>query len=122
MIAPARDLVVVYLTNKINSPVLKPLRTSKIFSGNWYTSATLGFVTQIISVGLDSDSDITSQLSALTLDMAEDSLKLIPKGAGRDHPSVKNVQSKIVVFRKWNVDEDSERTARELERRLPSGH
>ena len=119
MIDPARDLVVVYLTNKINSPVLKPLRTSKIFSGNWYTSATLGFVMQILSVGLDANSDITSQLSALTLDMAEDSLKLIPKGAGRNHPSVKNVQSKIAVFRKWNAGEDTESIAREFERKLP---
>ncbi|MBQ7221363.1 MAG: serine hydrolase [Synergistaceae bacterium] len=116
MIDPERDLVVVYLTNKINSPVVKPLRKTKIFAGNWYTSATLGFVPQILSMGLDSDADITDELRALTLDMAEGSLRLIPKGAGRKHPAVRNAASKIAVFRKWNADDDS---VRELEKRLP---
>ena len=116
MIDPERDLVVVYLTNKINSPVLKPLRRTKIFAGNWYTSATLGFVAQIMGMGLDSDADITGELRALTLDMAEGSLKLIPKGAGKTHPAVRNAASKIAVFRRWNADEG---TARRLEKQLP---
>ena len=119
VIDPERDLVIVYLTNKINSPVLKPLRKSKIFFGNWYTSATLGFVSQILSMGLDSEADITEQLRSLTLDMAEDSLKLIPKGSGREHPAVKNAAAKITVFRKWNADDDSQNIARELSRHLP---
>ena len=115
IIDPERDLVMVYLTNKINSPVIKPLRRTKIFAGNWYTSATLGFVSQILGMGLDSDADITNQLRALTLDMAEGSLTLIPKGAGRGHPAVRNAASKIAVFRKWTNDEG---TARRLEGRL----
>lgn len=119
MIDQERDLVIVYLTNKINSPVLKPLRKTKIFRGNWYTSATLGFVNQIISLGLDTDSDITEELRALTLDMAESSLKLIPKGADKNHPAVKNAAAKITVFRKWNADDDSQNIARELSRHLP---
>lgn len=117
VIDPERDLVIAYLTNKINSRVLKPLRKTKIFAGNWYTAATLGFVAQILSMGLDSDADITEELRALTLDMAQDSLKLIPKEAGKAHPSVSNAFSKIAVFRKWNADSAS--AALELQRHLP---
>jgi len=35
------------------------------------------------------------------VDMAAESLKLIPDDAGTDHPSVKNAQSKIAVLKSW---------------------
>ena len=96
IIDPSRNLVVAYLTNKISSPVVKPYTGKRIFAGNWYTSATLGFVTQILSIGMDcgKDINISEQLLSLLKDMAHDSEKLIPKGAGNNHPSVLNAKSK----------------------------
>ena len=54
MIDPDRDLVIVYLTNKINSPVTDAASDPNKFDGSYYTAATLGFVPQILSVGMDS--------------------------------------------------------------------
>ena len=100
MIDPFRDLIVVYLTDKINSPVIDPSSNPNGFSGSCYTASTLGFVPQILSVGLDTDTDISGQLYDLAADMAAESLKKIPEGAGADHPYVKNALSKIDVLRK----------------------
>ncbi|MBR1657665.1 MAG: serine hydrolase [Synergistaceae bacterium] len=97
---PSRNLVIAYFTNKLNSKAVKPLSRKKTFSGNWYTSSTLGFVSQILSIGMDSREDISEQLGALTADMAYESLKLIPKGAERTHPSVRNAESKIDLLMK----------------------
>ena len=95
MVDPLRNLVIAYLTNKINSPVVKPYTGKKIFSGNWYTASTLGFVAQILSIGMDSGNDVSEQLLSLLYDMAEGSLNLIPEGVNGNHPSVLNAKSKI---------------------------
>ena len=100
MVDASRDLVIVYLTNKINSPVTDGSDPDK-FSGNAYTASSLGFVPQILSIGLDEETDVSAQLMDLLADMAAESLKLIPDGAGSDHPSVKNAQSKISVLKAW---------------------
>ena len=104
MIDPSRDLVIAYLTNKINSPITDEADLNS-FSGSCYTASTLGFVPQILSIGMDSDTDISGQLLDLVADMAAESLKLIPEGAGADHPYVKNAQSKLDVLRKWAGDD-----------------
>ena len=55
-------------------------------------------------------------------DMAAGSLKLIPDGADRNHPNVKNALSKLDVLRKWSADcsrPDGLRFADELEAKLP---
>ena len=101
MIDPSRDLVVVYLTNKINSPVTDPVQNRNGFSGSCFTASTLGFVPQILSIGMDRDTDISGQLLDLLADMAAESLKKIPESAGADHPYVRNALSKISVLRKW---------------------
>ena len=103
MIDPDRDLVIAYLTIKINSPVTGPENPNR-FNGNYYTASTLGFVPQILSVGLDGDTDVTAQLTALLADMAQESAKLIDEAAGPDHPSVLNVKSKLSVLRAWAAD------------------
>lgn len=95
MVDPSRNLVISYLTNKVNSPVVKPYTGKKIFSGNWFTASTLGFVAQILSIGMDNKNDVSEQLLSLLSDMAKDSIKLIPKGAKNNHPSVLNAKSKI---------------------------
>ncbi len=100
MIDPSRNLVIAYLTNKINSPVVKPYTGKKIYAGNWFTASTLGFVPQIISIGMDSDKDISEQLNALVSDMAIDSMKLIPKNAAKNHPANLNAESKRAILKK----------------------
>jgi hypothetical protein len=108
MVDPGRNLVVIYLTNKINSPVTDNKVNANEFDGNWYTASTLGFVPQILSIGMDSDIDQTELLLDLTADMAISSLKLVPEGAGKDHPSVRNCVSKLALFEKeasaWGID------------------
>ena len=101
MADPSKNLVVAYFTNKLNTPAVLPLSRKKTFSGNWYTASTLGFVPQILAVGMDGREDVTAQLCALISDMADGSLKLIPKGAGKNHPSFRNAESKKDVMRKW---------------------
>ncbi len=96
MIDPDRQLVIVYLTNKINSRITDVQENANKFDGGWYTAGTLGFVPQILSIGMDSDEDITQQLKDLTADMASEAFKLIPEGVSpdSDHPAAKNARSK----------------------------
>ena len=112
MIDPARELVVVYLTNKVNTAVTDPEENLNKFDGNYYTSASLGFVPQILSIGMDRDSDVTETLAALTADMATEASRLIDENTPADHPLVKNLEARIAVLRKWteqSKDADSER-------------
>lgn len=104
MIDPSRNLVIAYLTNKINSEVVKPYTGKKIFYGNWFTSSTLGFVPQILYTGMDSENDVSRQLLSLLIDMANDSKKLIPSGAGANHPSVLNSKSKFDLLKKLRAE------------------
>lgn len=100
MIDPSRNLTVAYLTNSIHSPLYDNEKYSH-FNGGRYTASTLGFVPQILSIGMDGDRDVTAQLLDLLADMTAESLKLIPDHAGGDHPNVKNTLSKAAVLRKW---------------------
>ena len=103
MIDPDRSLVVVYLTNKINSPVTDVKTDPNEFDGEWYTASTLGFVPQILSVGMDSDQDVTKQLKDLAAEMAEEAADLIPEGVSpdSDHPAAKNARSKQLLLEKY---------------------
>ena len=90
-IDPEQDLVVVYLTNKINSPVTDKETDVSQFDGNWYTSSTLGFVTNILYQGITANSaadDIQPALDALLGDMAVDKLRLVAAEnlEDTDHP------------------------------------
>ena len=116
MIDPSRDLVVVYLTNKINSPVVSSANPN-LFGGGCYTAGTLGFVPQLLSIGLDEENDVTGQLTALLADMVNESEKLIKEGIA---PSVLNAKSKIQVLRAWAKDNAQwQAAADEAEARLP---
>ena len=100
MIDSSRDLVIAYLTNKINSPVTDASKSADRFDGNWFTSASLGFVAQLLSVGMDESSDPGPQLMDLLADMAVESRKLIPtdRPITMAHPAVRNVLSKLDVL------------------------
>ncbi len=103
MIDPERQLVIAYLTNKKNSPVTDAKANANKFDGDWYTASTLGFVPQILSIGMDSDADITGQLADLVDDMAAEARKLVPEGASfaGDHPAARNLRSKEQVREKY---------------------
>ena len=98
MIDPSRELVVVYLTNKINSPVISETNLNS-FAGNCFTASTLGFVPQLLSIGMDAKGDISGQLLDLLADMAVESLGKIPEDAASDHPYVKNAVSKFELLK-----------------------
>lgn len=95
VIDPADDLVIVYLTNKINSPVTDNKTSPNQFDGNWYTASTLGFVANILYQGLsnhDASTDIQPALDALLSDMLTDKLRLVADegDVNADHPIVKS--------------------------------
>ncbi len=93
LIDPAENLVMVYLTNKINSPVTDPANNPNKFNGNWYTSSTLGFAAQLLYQGIN-DRAVPSQeaISALLAEMAQDKLKLVnaAEGVDAEHPLVRS--------------------------------
>ena len=60
MVDPDKKIVIAYLTNKINSPVNK--KNLNKFTGSTYTSASLGFVPDIIYTGLDKEVDAEALL------------------------------------------------------------
>ena len=125
MIDPGRDLVVAYLTNKINTPVTDKEKDPNRFNGNWYTASSLGFVPQILSIGLDNDRDISAQLRSLVFSMTEDTLKFIPENAAADHPSVRSAESLLSVYRSLGEEAKDEKCAEQadlLQERLDSLH
>lgn len=93
MIDPVENLVVVYLTNKINSPVTDKAANPNKFNGNWYTASTLGFVAQLLYQGLQNHgTDPNNAYSALLEDMAESKFALVAKGGSvpATHPLVRS--------------------------------
>ena len=121
MVDPSRELVVAYLTNMIHSRVTDPEQLNK-FDGSRFTASTLGFVPQILSIGMETDEDVSAQLLDLAADMAAESLRLIPAGTNAVHPLVRNAQSKIEVLKAWARDAgDAEklRLADRLQEALP---
>lgn len=93
MIDPVEDLVVVYLTNKINSPVTDKAANPNKFNGNWYTASTLGFVAQLLYQGLQNHgTDPNNAYSALLEDMAESKFALVAEGGSvpATHPLVRS--------------------------------
>lgn len=93
MIDPVEDLVVVYLTNKINSPVTDKAANPNKFNGNWYTASTLGFVAQLLYQGLQNHgTDPNNAYSALLEDMAESKFALVAEGGSvpATHPLMRS--------------------------------
>ena len=100
MIDPARQLVVIYLTNKINSPVVDGRVNPNHFAGSCYTASTLGFVAQLISLGMDGAPNPAAQMQVLLSDMAAESFKLLPESFDPAHPAARNVRSKLDLLRR----------------------
>ena len=80
MIDFENNMVVVVLTNSINTPITDTtsLDTANDFSGNYYTTSTLGFVPQLIYTGLNNnEKDLPQALNSLIKDMANEKQKYI---------------------------------------------
>ncbi|MCR5788517.1 MAG: penicillin binding protein PBP4B [Lachnospiraceae bacterium] len=123
MIDPDRQLVIAYLTNKINSRITDFAANPNKFNGGWYTAATLGFVPQLLSIGMDAsleETEISDQLLTLCADMAVESLKLVPEGISftSDHPSVKNVESKLSLFKDMAEKSEDTEKVKALRKRI----
>ncbi len=102
MIDFENNLVVVFLTNSINTPIMEPtcLENANLFSGRCYTSSTLGFVPQILYMGIGNTADPEAALNSLVRDMANEKQKLADRTAvtnGRplddDHPIMKALKA-----------------------------
>lgn len=123
MIDPVDNIVVVLLTNKINSPVTNTEVNANKFDGNWYTSATLGFVANILYQGLEdrNSGDIDQALDALLADMATDKLRLVKAQQMNDkdtntplnpkHPIVRSAYSIVQTL----LDRAEERGTSQIE-------
>lgn len=80
MIDDENDLVVVYLTNKKNSPITDKDENKNKSDGDWFTASTLGFVNTLIYQGMDeAEKDIQPALDALTGSMFADKMRLVNK-------------------------------------------
>ncbi|MCR5773985.1 MAG: penicillin binding protein PBP4B [Lachnospiraceae bacterium] len=94
MIDPEKQLVIAFLTNKINSPVTDKETDYNKFDGNWYTTATLGFVPEILYTGMDENGDISAELEAIVNKLQSSAEEQVTPDMSPDHPAVKNLESK----------------------------
>ena len=76
-IEPEENLVIVYLTNKINTTMVPGGELRNQFEGNAFQSSMVGFVPQIIMLGLKGTSD--AQFKALLSDMKRNAYKKAEK-------------------------------------------
>lgn len=120
MIDVHERMVLAYLTNKINSPVTDGKVSKDRFDGSWFTASSLGFASQLISIGYLKDADLDKLIPDLLCDMVMDSMKLIPKRPiSEDHPSIRNVKSKIALYRKYAAERGDEEAVRKADTVFP---
>ena len=60
------------MTNKIHSRLLEGDETLNQYKGNFYTTATLGFVSEILQIGMEEPDNCKEVLESLKKDMAAD--------------------------------------------------
>lgn len=85
MIDPENDLVVVILTNKIHSKVMKGDDAPSAYEGNVYTTPWMGFIAEILEIGRDGQEVDDSIWQSLVDDMAEDYMKTITEHNVTNH-------------------------------------
>lgn len=67
-IDPDEDLIVVWLTNKINSPLVDPQQDSNNFSGSHYLCASLGIVPTLVYDAMDNTDNLVGLYSQMLRD------------------------------------------------------
>ncbi|MBR6252953.1 MAG: serine hydrolase [Clostridia bacterium] len=114
MIDFENNMVIVYLTNSINNHIVdtSSLDTANDFAGRYYTSSTIGFVPQIIYMGLDTnEDDLEVALKSLIKDMANEKQKQFETKAEKngkpfeeDHPILKAKKAIDDVAEKYGMN------------------
>lgn len=103
MVDPEERLVIVLLTNKINSPVTDKESNPNKFDGNWYTTAGLGFAPEIIYTGMGTDEDITDTLLEICDKLITEAEGKVKDSYSDDHPARLNLKSKKEVYEKASI-------------------
>ena len=101
MINPEQNLVVVFLTNKINSPVTNKEKNPNSFNGNNYVSSTLGVVPELLQMGFSTNkTDLQKTMGSLLPEMAQDKSKLLAKAEEKENLDASHplVQSTYAVY------------------------
>lgn len=103
-VEPEKNLVIVYLTNKINTPMVRGKELMNQFEGNSYLSAVPGFVPHIILMGLSGNVS-KAQWKSFVGDMAEDARRVAQRDSGDDKNSTKwkAYESLKKVFSELNI-------------------
>ena len=83
--------MIVLLTNKIHSKLVPGDQTLNQYSGNLYTTATLGFATEILEMGLEKGGNSKELYQSLLSDMAADAARKLAQDGVTDpkHPQAK---------------------------------
>ncbi|MBQ8159204.1 MAG: penicillin binding protein PBP4B [Clostridia bacterium] len=95
------DLVVVYLTNKINSPVTNRDTNPNRFDGSYFTAGQPGFVGEILNLCYLPEDEVEDLMDYLNEIHHEATLHGLSH-AGTPHPSWKNALSKHLILEKWS--------------------
>ena len=112
IIDPAEQLVIVYLTNRINSPVTNPEKDLERFDGSYYTAGANAFVPSVLyRSALTAGAVPRDELIPVVEAFARSSFSLLPDGVTpeSDHPAVKNAESKLALFSQY-AEESGEAT------------
>mgnify|MGYP002853877242 CR=1 FL=1 len=71
VIDPAENLVIVFLTNKIHTPLIKGYEIQSRFYGNYYLTGSLGFTTHIIRLGMAQEKNLSRIYESLLHDAVQ---------------------------------------------------
>ena len=98
VIDPKEDLIIVYLTNRPNSPLIDKNKSSSKFANTVYTSGSLGFAPQLVYRGINLMNE--ESVVYLLSEMVSDSIRLFDDNMATDSesPAVKNAYSKMEVL------------------------
>lgn len=119
VIDPESELVVVLLTNKINSPVIDNTKNANTFFGNKFTTATLGTIPTLVYESIIHDNN--EALDANVSQMVTENLKLYNPTSYLGEAVLQSVYSKIdaaITIAEERGTEDNLRYAREAVARL----
>ena len=98
MIDPENDMIIVLLTNKINTPVTDKDNAPNTFNGDWYTTAKPGFVADILYTGMNQDVDVTDELQNIKQNLVDKAREKVTDDMPDSHPAVRNLNSKLQVL------------------------
>lgn len=98
MVDLENDLVIAILTNKKNTPLTynKDIEKSNVFNGDYYTTGTLGIISQLVYMGIEPDTkDLNKNLDNLLIDMIHQKNKLVEttENIYPDHPIYKSARA-----------------------------